>query len=57
MYNLVNKNGIAFAPTKVYEKGKEIYTFIGKEEGYLKLTDIGRVPCSFHPMILKKNLF
>lgn len=56
MYKLANKYDVAFAPTKIYEKGKEIYTFIGKEEGYLKLTDIGRVPCSFHPMILKKNL-
>jgi len=41
MYKLANKYEVAFAPTKIYEKGKEIYTFIGKEEGYLKLIDIG----------------
>ena len=56
MYKLANKYGVAFAPTKIYEKDKEIYTFVGKEDGYLKLSDIGRVPCSFHPMILKKNI-
>ena len=53
MYNLVKKNGIAFAPTKVYDKDKEIYNFTGKDIGYLQLSDIGQVPCSFHPFILK----
>ena len=56
MYKLVKKYGVAFSPTKIYENGREIYTFVGKEDGYLKLSDIGRVPCSFHPMILKKNI-
>ena len=55
MYNLVKKNGVAFAPTRVYKKNKEIYNFTGKNIGYLQLSDIGQVPCSFHPFILKTN--
>ena len=55
MYNLVKKNGVAFAPTRVYEQNKEICNFTGKDIGYLQLSDIGQVPCSFHPFILKTN--
>jgi len=55
MYNLVKKRGVAFAPTRVYAQNKEIYKFTGEDIGYLQLSDIGQVPCSFHPFILKKN--
>jgi glycosyltransferase involved in cell wall biosynthesis len=55
MYKLVKQNGIAFAPTKVFEKNKEMFNFTGKDPGYLQLSDIGEVPCSFHPFILKTN--
>ena len=55
MYELVKQNGIAFAPTKVYENNKELFKFTGKDSGYLQLSDIGQIPCSFHPFILKTN--
>jgi len=56
MYNLVKKHGVAFAPSKVYQNGKEIQTFLGAEKGYLQLSDIGNNPCSFHPFILNKKV-
>ena len=56
MYDLVKKQGVAFAPSRVYENNKLIHTFIGEENGYIKLSDIGNIPCSFPPFILNKNV-
>ena len=55
MYELVKKNGLAFAPTIVYKNNILIGKFEGKEKGYLSIKDIGEIPCSFHPFV-KKNL-
>ena len=55
MYELVKKNGIAFAPTRVYKNNVLIGEFVGKEKKYLSINDIGEIPCSFHPFV-KKNL-
>jgi glycosyltransferase involved in cell wall biosynthesis len=55
MYNLVKSNGIAFSPTYVYENDKLIKKFEGQNTGYLQLSDIGKVPCSFHPFIKKSE--
>lgn len=53
MYNLVKLYGIAFSPTYVYENNNIIKKFEGQNTGYLQLSDIGKVPCSFHPFIKK----
>ena len=55
MYSLVKTNGIAFAPTHVYDNGRLVKIFEGQNKGYLQLNDIGKVPCSFHPFIKKKD--
>ena len=55
MYQLVKKNEIAFAPTRIYKNNKLINEFSGREKKYLCINDIGEVPCSFHPFV-KKNL-
>ena len=55
MYELVKKNGLAFAPTIVYKNNNLIGKFEGKEKGYLNIKDIGEIPCSFHPFV-KRNL-
>ena len=55
MYELVKKNGITFAPTRVYKNNILISEFVGKENKYLSINDIGEIPCSFHPFV-KKNL-
>ena len=55
MYNLVKLNGIAFSPTYVYENEKIIKKFEGQLHSFLQLSDIGKVPCSFHPFIKKTD--
>ena len=55
MYELAKKNGLTFAPTRVYKNNILIGKFCGKEKRYLSIKDIGEIPCSFHPF-LKKNL-
>ena len=55
MYELVKKNGLSFAPTKVYKNNILISNFEGKEKKYLSINDIGEIPCSFHPFV-KRNL-
>ena len=56
MLELVKKNGIAFAPTRVYDQNNFIIKhFEGKRPGYIDLNDIGNIPCSFHPFIKKKK--
>ena len=54
MYELVKKNGLTFAPTRVYKNNILIGKFEGKEKSYLSIKDIGEIPCSFHPFV-KKN--
>ena len=55
MLELVKQNGIAYAPTRVYDQNNFLIKhFEGKRRGYLDLNDIGNIPCSFHPFI-KKN--
>ena len=55
MYELVKKNGLTFAPTRVYKNNNLIGKFEGKDKRYLRIKDIGEIPCSFHPFV-KKNL-
>ena len=56
MLELVKKNGIAFAPTGVYDENNILIKhFKGKREGYLDLNDIGDIPCSFHPFIIRNK--
>ena len=55
MYELVKKNGLTFAPTRVYKNNNLIGEFEGKDKRYLSIKDIGEIPCSFHPFV-KKNL-
>ena len=55
MLELANKDGVAFAPTRVYDQNNcLIKHFEGKRKGYLDLNDIANIPCSFHPFI-KRN--
>ena len=55
MYELVKKNGLSFAPTRVYKNNILISNFEGKNKKYLSINDIGEIPCSFHPFV-KRNL-
>ena len=55
MYELAKKNGLSFAPTRVYKNNILIGNFEGKEKKYLSINDIGEIPCSFHPFV-KRNL-
>ena len=55
MYELVKKNDLTFAPTRVYKNNNLIGEFEGKEKGYLRIQDIGEIPCSFHPFV-KRSL-
>ncbi len=55
MYELVRRNGLSFAPTRVYKNNIMIGEFEGKKKKYLSINDIGETPCSFHPFV-KKNL-
>ena len=54
MYELVKKNELTFAPTRVYKNNILVAEFVGKEKGYLNIRDIGEIPCSFHPFVKKK---
>ena len=56
MLELVKKNGVAFAPTRVYDENNILIKhFEGKRQGYLDLKDIGDIPCSFHPFIIRNK--
>jgi glycosyltransferase involved in cell wall biosynthesis len=55
MYQAVKKCGIAFSATRVYSNEKLLGEFVGKNKKYLSLSDIGEIPCSFHPFVKKKN--
>ena len=55
MYELVKKQGLCFAPTRVYKNNKLIGEFVGKNEKYISVNDIGEIPCSFHPFV-KRSL-
>ena len=55
MYELAKKNGLSFAPTRVYKNNELIGEFEGKNKKYLSIKDIGEIPCSYHPFV-KKNL-
>ena len=55
MYKYAKKNGLSFAPTRVYKNEKLIGEFVGKNKKYISINDIGNIPCSFHPFV-KKNL-
>ena len=56
MLELVKKNGVAFAPTRVYDQNNILIKhFEGKMRGYLDLNDIGNIPCSFHPFIKRSK--
>ena len=53
--NQQKKNGLSFAPTRVYKNNELIGEFEGKNKKYLTINDIGEIPCSYHPFV-KKNL-
>ncbi len=56
MLELVKKNGVGFAPTRVYDENNILIKhFEGKRQGYLDLNDIGNIPCSFHPFIIRNK--
>ena len=55
MYELAKKNGLSFAPTRVYKNNELIGEFVGKNKKYLSINDIGEIPCSFHPFV-KRSL-
>ena len=55
MYKLSKKNGLSFAPTRVYKNNELIGEFEGKNKKYLSINDIGEIPCSFHPFV-KRSL-
>ena len=55
MYELVKKNGLSFAPTRVYKNNDLIGEFTGKNKKYLTVNDIGEILCSFHPFV-KRSL-
>ena len=55
MYKLAKKNGLSFAPTRVYKNNELIGEFEGKNKKYLSINDIGEIPCSFHPFV-KRSL-
>ena len=53
--NQQKKNGLSFAPTRVYKNNELIGEFEGKNKKYLSINDIGEIPCSFHPFV-KRSL-
>ena len=55
MYELAKRNGLSFAPTRVYKNNELIGEFEGKNKKYLSINDIGEIPCSFHPFV-KRSL-
>ena len=55
MYKMVKKNGLAFAPTRVYRNENLLKEFKGKDQNYLSISDIGNIPCSFHPFVKRKK--
>ncbi len=55
MYELAKRNGLSFAPTRVYKNNELIGEFKGKNKKYLSINDIGKIPCSFHPFV-KRSL-
>ena len=55
MYSLARKYDVAFAPTRVYRNGELINEFKGKVNDYLSISDIGEVPCSFHPFVKREK--
>ena len=55
MYESAKRNGLSFAPTRVYKNNELIGEFQGKNKKYLSINDVGEIPCSFHPFV-KKNL-
>ncbi len=55
MYETAKKNGLSFAPTRVYKNNTLISEFVGKDRKYLCINDIAETPCSFHPFV-KRNL-
>ena len=55
MYNLAKKYDLAFAPTRVYRNDEFIHEFRGRVKDYLSITDIGEVPCSFHPFVKRER--
>ena len=55
MYNLVKIYDLAFAPTRVYRNEKLVHEFRGYNRDYLSVSDIGEVPCSFHPFVKREK--
>ncbi len=55
MYELAKKNGLSFAPTRIYKNNILISEFVGKNKKYLCLNDLAEIPCSFHPFV-KRDL-
>ena len=54
MYKLAKGKGLSFAPTRVYKNNKFIGEFVGKNNKYLSINDIGEIPCSFHPFVKRR---
>ena len=55
MYKLAGKHDVAFAPTRVYRNEVLIHEFRGKDKHYLSISDLGEIPCSFHPFVKKEK--
>ena len=55
MYNSVLDNNIVICPTHVYKNNFKIAEFLESNKKEFTISDISRIPCTFHPL-LKKNL-
>ena len=55
MYNLVKKYDLVFAPTRIYRNEELVDEFRGCDKDYINITDIGEVPCSFHPFVKREK--
>ena len=55
MYNLVKRYDLAFAPTRIYRNLKLVHEFKGFDKDYINISDIGEVPCSFHPFVKREK--
>lgn len=55
MYDLVKSYNLAFAPTRIYRNEELVHEFKGSNKDYLSISDIGEIPCSFHPFVKREK--
>ena len=51
MYNSVLDNNIVICPTHVYKNNFKIAEFLESNKKEFTISDISRIPCTFHPLL------